>query len=110
LGVVTRVAKHAIRDKFVAEIETAKAKLETLKAEAETAIAEFEIKAITELITKRHEILQKLRQTKKDPRLKQPRRGGNDSWQGLSDHFRPRGISPSRLRKKCLLLQGRGYT
>ena len=65
MGVITRVAKHAIHDKFVAEIEAAKAKLETLKAEAETAKAHFEVKAITELIAKQHEILQKLRQSRK---------------------------------------------
>ena len=65
MAVVTDVAKQVIRDKFVAEIETAKAKLETLKAEAQTAKADFEIKAITELMTKQHEILHKLRQTKK---------------------------------------------
>ena len=65
MAVVTDVAKHAIRDKFVAEIETAKATLETLKAEAETAKADFELKAITELIAKQHEILQKLRQARK---------------------------------------------
>ena len=49
----------------MAEIETAKAKLETLKAEAETAKADFEIKAITQLIAKQHEILRKLRQSSK---------------------------------------------
>jgi hypothetical protein len=65
MAVVTDVAKQVIRDKFVAEIETAKAKLETLKAEAETARADFEIKAISELIAKQHEILHKLRQTRK---------------------------------------------
>ena len=65
MAVVTDVAKHAIRDKFVAEIETAKARLETLKAEAETAKADFEFKAIAELIAKQYEILQKLRQAKK---------------------------------------------
>jgi hypothetical protein len=58
-------AKQVIRDKFVAEIETAKAKLQTLKAEAETAKADFEIKAITELIAKQQDILRKLRQSKK---------------------------------------------
>ena len=65
MAVVTDVAKHVIRDKFVAEIETAKAKLETLKAEAETAKADFEIKAITELLAKQHEILHKLRKSSK---------------------------------------------
>ena len=65
MAVVTDVAKHVIRDKFVAEIETAKAKLETLKAEAETAKAAFEIKAITDLLAKQHEVLHKLRQSRK---------------------------------------------
>jgi hypothetical protein len=65
MSVGINVAKQVIRDKFVAEIETAKAKLQTLKAEAKTAKADFEIKAITELIAKQHEILRKLRQSKK---------------------------------------------
>ena len=65
MSVAVNVAKQVIRDKFVAEIETAKAKLQTLKAEAKTAKADFEIKAITELIAKQHEILRKLRQSKK---------------------------------------------
>jgi len=59
------VAKTIIRDKFVAEIETAKARLQTLKAEAQTVKADFEIKAIGELITKQHEILHKLRRSGK---------------------------------------------
>lgn len=65
MAVVADVAKHVIRDKFVAEIETAQAKLQTLKAEAENAKADFEIKAIADLITKQHEILHKLREVRK---------------------------------------------
>jgi 3-hydroxyacyl-CoA dehydrogenase len=65
MSVVTNAAKQVIRDKVAAEIETAVAKLMTLKAEAETAKADFEIKAITELITKQHQILRKLRPSKK---------------------------------------------
>ena len=65
MSVVTDAAKQVVRDKFVAEIETAKAKLETLKAEAETAKADFEIKVITELLAKQHEILHKLREARK---------------------------------------------
>ena len=65
MSVVSEVAKQVIRDKFVAEIETAKAKLQILKAEAVTAKADFEIKAITQLIAKQHEILRKLRQSSK---------------------------------------------
>jgi 3-hydroxyacyl-CoA dehydrogenase len=62
MGVVRNVARHVIRDKFEAEVKTAQAKLETLKAEAETAKADIEIKAITELLAKQHEILHKLRE------------------------------------------------
>ena len=65
MGMVTNMARKVIRDKFTAEVETAAAKLQTLKAEAKTAKADFEIKAITELIAKQHEILQKLRQARK---------------------------------------------
>jgi hypothetical protein len=65
MSVATGAAKQVLRDKVVAEVETAKAKLETLKAEAETAKADFEIKAITDLITKQHEILHKLRESRK---------------------------------------------
>ena len=65
MNVVPDVAKHAIRNKVAAEIESAKAKLDLLKAEAETAKADFEIKVLTELIAKQHEILHELRQAKK---------------------------------------------
>jgi hypothetical protein len=65
MGVVTKVASQVIRDKFTAEVETAAAKLQTLKAEAENAKADFEIKAISELLTKQHEILHKLRHANK---------------------------------------------
>ena len=65
MSITTDAAKQVIRDKVAAEIETAVAKLLTLKAEAETAKADFEIKAITELLAKQHEILHKLRQPKK---------------------------------------------
>jgi hypothetical protein len=62
MSVVTNVARQAIRDKVVSEINTVVAKLETLKAEAEAAKADFEIKAITELLAKQHEVLHKLRE------------------------------------------------
>jgi len=65
MSIVTGAAKHVIRDKVAAEIEAAVAKLMTLKAEAETAKADFEIKAISELLAKQHEILHKLRHSSK---------------------------------------------
>lgn len=65
MSIGTNAGKHVIRDKFESEINTAVAKLETLKAEAETAQADLEIKAITELLTKQHEILHRLREPKK---------------------------------------------
>jgi hypothetical protein len=65
MSIVTDVAKQVIRDRFVAEIETAKAKLQTMKAEAPTVKSDFEVKAITELLAKRREILHKLRQARK---------------------------------------------
>jgi hypothetical protein len=65
MSIVTGVTKQVIRDKFVAEIESAKAKLQALRAEAKTAKADFEIKAITELLAKQREVLHKLRQSRK---------------------------------------------
>jgi len=65
MSITTDAGKQVIRDKVAAEIETAVAKLMTLKAEAETAKADFEIKAITELLAKQHELLHKLRQPRK---------------------------------------------
>ena len=60
MNIEVNMAKKAIQDKLESEIKAAAAKLQTLKAEAETAKADFEIKAITELLTKQHEILQHL--------------------------------------------------
>ena len=65
MSIVTNAAMQANRNKVESEINNAAAKLETLKAEAETAKADFEIKAITELLTKQHEILHKLREPRK---------------------------------------------
>jgi len=65
MSVVTNVARKAIHDKFESEINSALARLETLKAEAESAKADVEITAITELLTKQHEILHRLREPKK---------------------------------------------
>jgi hypothetical protein len=59
------MAKKAIQDKLESEIKAAAAKLQTLKAEAQTAKADFEIKAITELLTKEHQILHHLREARK---------------------------------------------
>jgi len=65
MNIEVNMAKKAIQDKLESEIKTAVAKLKTLRAEAETAKADFEIKAITELLNKQHEILQNLREARK---------------------------------------------
>jgi phage shock protein A len=59
------LAKKAIHDKLESQINTAEAKLNTLKARAQTAKANVELKAITELLTKRQTIVQKLQDLKK---------------------------------------------
>jgi hypothetical protein len=65
MNIEVNIAKKAIQDKLESEIKAAQAKLQTLKAEAETAKADFEIKAITELLNKQHEILHHLREARK---------------------------------------------
>ena len=65
MNIGLNVAKKAIQDKLESEIKAAQAKLETLRAEAETAKADFEIKAITELLTKQQQILHHLREARK---------------------------------------------
>jgi hypothetical protein len=71
------VAKQVIHDKLESQVKIAEAKLDTLKAGAESAKANVEIKAIAELVTKRHELHQKLRE------LKNP--GGNRWEQAKAD-------------------------
>jgi len=65
VNVELNMAKKAIQDKLESEIKATAAKLQTLKAEAETAKADFEIKAITELLTKQQQILHHLREARK---------------------------------------------
>jgi phage shock protein A len=67
----TNLAKQAIHDKLESQIKTAEAKLVTLKARAETAKANIELKAITELLTKKQVLQQKLQELKKS---------GGDGW------------------------------
>jgi len=59
------VARQVIHDKLESHISAAEAKLETLKAEAQTAKADIEVKVITELLAKQHEVVQKLRELRK---------------------------------------------
>lgn len=59
------LTKQAIHDKFESQIHAAEAKLTTLKAQAESAKANAEIKAITELLTRKQAILQKVHELKK---------------------------------------------
>ena len=58
------IAKQVTHDKLESQIKMAEAKLDTLKARAESAKVNVEIKAIAELVTKRHELHQKLRELK----------------------------------------------
>jgi phage shock protein A len=60
-----KLARKAIRDKLESQINTAAAKLNTLKARAQTAKANVELKAITELLTRKQTIAQKLQEMKK---------------------------------------------
>jgi multidrug resistance efflux pump len=62
---VKNLAKQAVHDKLESQIKTAEAKLDTLKARAETAKANLEIKAITELLSKKHVIQQRLQELKR---------------------------------------------
>jgi len=66
------IAKQAIHDMLESKIKTAEAKLDTLKARAESAKANAEIKAITELISKKLWIQQKLQELKNS---------GGDRWE-----------------------------
>ena len=65
MNIDMNMAKQAILDKLEAQIKTAEAKLATLKARAETMKANVEIKAITELLTRKQMIEQKLQELKK---------------------------------------------
>jgi phage shock protein A len=67
-----KMAKKAIHDKLESQINTVEAKLDTLKARAETAKANVEIKAVAELLTKKHAIHKKLQELKKS---------GGDRWE-----------------------------
>jgi len=60
-----KFAKRAIHDKFESQISTAEAKLSTLKAQAEKAKANVELKTVTELLSRKQAILQRLRDLKK---------------------------------------------
>ncbi len=66
------IAKQAIHDMLESKIKTAEARLDTLKARAEAAKATVEIKAITELLTKKPLIRQKLQELKN---------AGGDRWE-----------------------------
>jgi len=60
-----KLAKQAIHDKLESQINSVEAKLNTLKAQAQTAKANVELKAITELLTRKQPIMQKLQELKK---------------------------------------------
>lgn len=58
------IAKHVIHDMLETKIKLAEAKLETLKARAESTKVNAELKVITELLTKKCVIRQKLQELK----------------------------------------------
>ena len=59
------LTKQAIHDKFESQIHAAEGKLTTLKARAETTKANAELKAITDLLTTKQSILQRVHELKK---------------------------------------------
>jgi hypothetical protein len=59
-----KLERDAIHEKFESQINTAEAKLNALKVRAKTAKVNFERKAITDLLTRKQEILQKLHDLK----------------------------------------------
>jgi polyhydroxyalkanoate synthesis regulator phasin len=61
----TNIAKQAVHDKIESQVKTVQAKLDTLKAKAESAKANAELKAIADLLTKKHAIDRKLSELKK---------------------------------------------
>ncbi len=65
MSIDVKLAKQAIQDKLESQMNTAEAKLNTLKAHAQTAKANVELKAVTELLTRRQVIMQKLQELKK---------------------------------------------
>ena len=67
-----KIAKQAIHDKLESKIKSAEAKLDSLKARAENAKANVEIKAISELMTKKPVIRLKLQELKNS---------GGDRWE-----------------------------
>lgn len=66
MNIVMNTAKQVILDKLEAEVHTAEAKLNTLKARGETPKANIEIRAITELLTRKRRKLQELKNSAGD--------------------------------------------
>jgi len=65
MSAVATLTKQALHDKLESQINAAAAKLDTLKARAESAKAHAEVKAIAELLPKKHAIQRKLDDLKK---------------------------------------------
>jgi hypothetical protein len=63
--IATNVGKQVIHDKIESQMKIAQGKLETLKAKAEAAKANSELKAIADLLVRKHAIDQKLSELKK---------------------------------------------
>jgi 50S ribosomal subunit-associated GTPase HflX len=64
MSITVNKAKDAVHDKIESQVKAAEAKLTALQARAESAKAGFEIKALEELLPKKHAIRQKLAELK----------------------------------------------
>jgi polyhydroxyalkanoate synthesis regulator phasin len=65
VATATNIAKQAVQDKIESQVKAVEAKLETLRLKADAAKKIAEVKAIADLVTKKHEIDRKLSDLKK---------------------------------------------
>jgi phage shock protein A len=65
MNTVEKVAKQTIHDKLESQIKMAEAKLDMLKARALSAKADTEVKALTELLTRKRALEQEVNALKK---------------------------------------------
>jgi len=92
------VAKKVVHDKIESQIKIAQAKLETLKAKAEAGKANAELKAITDLLTRKRAIEQELDQLKQT---------GEAKWEQAKTNVESR---MSELEQSVRALEGKLIT